>query len=186
MTGRPVNSWVIGLLCWSAAVQSQPVPTGYQQVAIEYGLPPALLYAVALTESGQSSLSKGQFRPWPWALNINGEGHYFPSRQRAWQALQTALTETGNSVDIGLMQVSWRYHRAALESTWQALDPYHNLRVAAAILRDCYVEHTNWMQSAGCYHAPNDPAKARAYVRRVKQHWMQLADTSQEVRFDRP
>ena len=101
MGSWPIIPCVIGLLWWSTAAQSQSVPVGYQQVASEYGLPPGLLYAVALTESGQSSLSGGQFRPWPWALNIDGEGHYFPSRQMAWQALQAVLTQTKTSVDIG-------------------------------------------------------------------------------------
>ncbi len=186
MQGRPVIPWVIGLLCCSAAVQAQSIPAGYRQVAIKYELPPALLYAVALTESGQSWLSNGLFRPWPWALNINGEGRYFSSRQKAWQALEEALVEVDSSVDIGLMQISWRYHRAALGSTWQALDPYHNLGVAAAILRDCYVEHANWISSTGCYHAPNDPAKAQAYAMRVKQHWTRLGDAGEEVWIERP
>lgn len=186
MVSRSITLWIVGLLSWSTTTQSQPVPEGYQQVASEYGLPPALLYAVALTESGQSSLSKGQFRPWPWALNINGEGHYFSSRQVAWHALQVALSEADTSVDVGLMQISWRYHRSALGSSWQALDPYHNLRVAAALLSDCFAESSNWIQSAGCYHAPNNPARANRYGRRVQSHWMRLTDTPQEARVDYP
>jgi len=186
MARRSVIVWFVGFMWWSTTAQSQPVPVGYQQVASEYGLPPALLYAVALTESGQSSLSEGQFRPWPWALNIDGEGHYFPSRQMAWQALEVVLTETKAPVDIGLMQISWRYHRLALGSSWQALDPYHNLRVAAGILRDCSVAYTNWIKSAGCYHAPNDPVRADHYSQRVKAHWMRLTDTPTEVRLEYP
>jgi hypothetical protein len=187
--GWPVIPWVairciIGLLCWPVVVGAQSIPAGYRQVALEYDLPPALLYAVALTESGQSLLSDGRFLPWPWAHNIGGEGHFFPSRQQAWQALQTALANTNNSVDIGLMQINWRYHHIALGSAWQALDPYHNLRVAAAILRDCYIEHTNWIQSAGCYHAPNDVTRAQAYAARVKRHWLRLADTQEEAWFE--
>ncbi|NKB65227.1 MAG: transglycosylase SLT domain-containing protein [Gammaproteobacteria bacterium] len=173
---------IIGLLGCSAVtsiVNGETVPAGYVQVANRYNIPPVLLYAVALTESGQSSFSDGRFRPWPRTLNINGEGHYFSSRQAAWQALQL-------SVDIGLMQISWRYHRAALGSAWQALDPYHNLSVAAAILRDCQKENTRWIERVGCYHAPNDSARAMRYARRVKAHWEQLADPSQEVFNDIP
>lgn len=186
MTRRPIVVWICSLLCGTFIVEAQSIPSGYQRVATEYDLPPALLYAVALTESGQSALSEGRFRPWPWALNINGEGHYFTSRQEALQALQAALMHTNSSVDIGLMQINWRYHRAALGSAWQALDPYHNLRVAAAILRDCLNEHTNWMQTAGCYHAPNDSTRAQAYASRVQQHWAQIADIEQGDRFERP
>ena len=84
------------------------------------------------------------------------------------------------------MQISWRYHRSVLGSSWQALDPYHNLRAAAAILRDCFVEHSHWIQSAGCYHAPNDPARADRYGQRVKTHWMRLTDSSQEEGLENP
>ncbi|HBX71741.1 MAG TPA: lytic transglycosylase [Halieaceae bacterium] len=171
MANWPITLCLIGLLWWSTAAQSQSVPVGYQQIASEYGLPPGLLYAVALTESGQSSLSDGQFRPWPWALNIDGEGHYFPSRQRAWLALETVLTETKTSVDIGLMQISWRYHRSVLGSSWQALDPYHNLRVGAHILAQCYQQRLEWWSAAGCYHAPNNATLARRYQARVQRHW---------------
>ena len=186
MHRRPLVVLIIGLLCGSFIVEAQSIPGGYQRVATEYNLPPALLYAVALTESGQSALSEGQFRPWPWALNINGAGHYFTSRQDALQALQVALANAASSVDIGLMQVNWRYHHAALGSAWEALDPYHNMRVAAAILRDCLNEHTNWMQTAGCYHAPNDSTRAQAYASRVQQHWAQIDDIEQGDRFEHP
>ena len=186
MTGRWISVGLVSLLLWSTGTKSQPVPAGYRQVAVEYGLPAALLYAVALTESGQSSFSLGQYRPWPWALNIDGVGHYFLSRQETWHALQMALAGTDASVDIGLMQISWRYHRSALGSPWQALDPYHNLRVAAALLRDCFVEHGNWIETAGCYHAPNDPARADRYGRRVEKRWTQLIDSTREVPVDSP
>jgi len=187
MPRRLIVVWIVGLLCGVAfTVEAQSIPGGYQRVATQYDLPPALLYVVALTESGQSALSEGRFRPWPWALNINGAGHYFTSRQEALQALQSALDNANSSVDIGLMQVNWRYHHAALGSPWQALDPYHNLRVAAAILRDCFIEHTDWMQAAGCYHAPNNLIRAQAYASRVQQHWTQHADTEQEGRFEHP
>ncbi|NKB61231.1 MAG: transglycosylase SLT domain-containing protein [Gammaproteobacteria bacterium] len=180
---------IVGLLGCSAVtsvVNSETIPAGYVQVANRYDIPPVLLYAVALTESGQSSLSDGRFRPWPWTLNINGEGHYFPSRQAAWQALQSSVDIANNSVDIGLMQISWRYHSTALGSAWQALAPYHNLTVAAAILRDCQKKNTSWNERVGCYHAPNDSARAISYALRVKVHWEQLSDPSQEVVNDIP
>lgn len=154
--------------CVNAMAQS--IPTGYQQVAAEYAVPPEVLYAVALTESGQSARSGGEWRPWPWTLNVAGEGRYFASREQAWQVLEQALSESGASVDIGLMQVNWFYHRRALVSTWQALDPYHNLRVAAAILRDCHDIHDDWLRSAGCYHSPNHLVRAESYAQRVQRH----------------
>lgn len=157
-------------------LRADEVPFAYQKIALENGLPAPLFYAVALTESGQSGLSRNQFRPWPWTLNVNGKGLYFPSRKAAWQALQRALDSDERSVDIGLMQVNWRYHQKDLGSAWQSLDPYHNLRVGAAILRQCYLTEADWWASLGCYHAPGNPVKAASYRERVKGHWRKLTE----------
>jgi hypothetical protein len=93
---------------------------------------------VALAESGKQVLSADVFRPWPWTLNVAGQGYYFDSKQDAWQALKDWLQAGRRSIDIGLMQVNWRYHQDKLGSPWLALDPYHNLRAGAEILQDCY------------------------------------------------
>lgn len=55
------------------------------------------------------------------------------------------------------------------------------MRVAAALLRDCLIEHRTWIESAGCYHAPNDPARANRYGRRVQERWAQVLDATEEV-----
>ena len=60
------------------------------------------------------------------------------------------------------------------------------VRVAAIILRDCFTEHCNWIQSAGCYHAPSDPARADRYGQRVKAYWMRLTNTPAEMRLEYP
>ena len=146
------------------------VPPVYQRIAQANNIPPTLFYAIALTESGQRQWSR-QHRPWPWTLNVNGQGHYYPSRKAAWLALQAALA-TNRNVDVGLMQVSWRYHRKGLGTSWLALDPQHNLRVSAAILQRCFTRVGDWPTAVGCYHAPNDPIRAARYQQRVSQYWI--------------
>ena len=160
-------------VCTGIARASEPVPEGYRAVANEVGIPHTVLYAVALTESGKPLDTKG-FRPWPWTLNVAGQGHYFRSRTEAWQALQQLLGNGKTSIDIGLMQVNWRYHQTMLGSPWQALDPYHNLRVGARILRTCFEQKGDWWSGIGCYHAPNNPERADRYRRRVQSRWQRL------------
>ena len=150
------------------------IPSGYLAVAAESNIPHSLLYAVALTESGKRMPSSSTIRPWPWTLNIAGRGVFFDSRQSAWQALIDSLEAGERSIDIGLMQVNWRYHQARLGSPWQALDPYHNLRVGASILQECYSGDRDWWASVGCYHAPNNPRRADQYRRRVILHWQRV------------
>jgi soluble lytic murein transglycosylase-like protein len=155
------------------------VPPGYRQVAAEYGIPPALFYAVALTESG-ARLASGKFRPWPWTLNVGGKGHYFLTRETAFAALQTHRADGKRSIDIGLMQVNWHYYSARLRDPWQALDPYFNLRASAEILAAHYKKTGDWWVAVGRYHSPGakPTAQRRAarYVARVKRHWQKLED----------
>jgi hypothetical protein len=73
------------------------------------------------------------------------------------------------------MQVNWRYHQQKLGDSWQALEPYHNLRVAALILRDCYEQRRDWWAGVGCYHSPSNTLRAQRYRARVVGHWQRLA-----------
>ena len=153
---------------------SSTVPHGYRQVAAEYGIPPKIFYAVALAESGRVVGEQAELHPWPWTLNIRGKSHYFDRRRAAERALAAALLSGEDGVDVGLMQVNWRYHQAGLQSPRAALDPYRNLRAAAAILHACHSTHSDWWSAVGCYHAPADRARALAYRARVADHWRRL------------
>ena len=95
-------------------------------------------------------------------------------RTQVQQALDSFLDVGFESIDIGLMQVNWRYHRQSLENPQLALDPYHNLRVAAKILQDCHQSHQDWWDAVGCYHAPNSPQRADRYRARVFEHWQRV------------
>ena len=147
------------------------VPSGYRLVASEKKIPESIFYAVALAESGRTLPADGVRRPWPWTLNVAGDGYYYATRHEAWQALRDWLDQGKRSIDIGLMQVNWRYHQSRLGDPWQALDPYHNLRVGADILQDCYATRRDWWVSVGCYHAPANPERATRYRRRVESLW---------------
>ena len=173
--GWPVVFAVLLLPAMSRANES--VPAGYRRIAAEQGIPQSVLFAVALTESGKPTGQAGALRPWPWTLNIAGRGYFFGSRQAAWQALTAYLKAGKRSIDVGLMQVNWRYHQDQLGTPWQALDPYHNLRVGAGILQSCYVTRQDWWASVGCYHAPTDTHRANRYRRRVVSHWQRIVKT---------
>ena len=165
-------------LLWIAACPlshaANGVPPLYRIVAAEYGIPMALFYAVALAESGKRIESDSRRRPWPWTLNIAGKGRYFSTRWQAWRALDQSLQSGQESVDIGLMQVNWRFHEPRLRNSWMALDPHHNLAVGAEILKNCYAKRRDWWASVGCYHAPADRDRARRYRQRVVALWREL------------
>lgn len=176
----PAGRWKAGLrvcmlcLAGNSVGAGETVPSGYQVVATERAIPEAIFYAVALTESGRDVEAQGIRRPWPWTLNVAGKGYYYSTRLEAWQALRDWLAQGRRSIDIGLMQVNWRYHRERLGDPWQALDPYHNMRVGAEILQDCYASRQDWWDSVGCYHAPANSERASRYRRRVETQWRRI------------
>lgn len=153
---------------------SSVVPAGYQRVAAIHGIPGDVFYAVALAESGKRIEHLRALRPWPWTLNVQGDGRFYPSRRAAASALRETLATGRTSVDIGLMQVNWRYHRRALGAIDDALDPYRNLHVAAAILNACHKSRRDWWAAVGCYHAPNNPHRAERYRERVRTLWRDI------------
>lgn len=170
--------WTSGVIVLVAAMAiatdglaREAVPVAYRQVASEFGIPPDLLYAMALAESGRVAVDEGEQRPWPWTLNIAGEGRFFNSRMEAWRALDRSLGEGEQRIDVGLMQIHWRYHRTLLKSSWLALEPHRNLQLAAGILAECYQKRREWWASVGCYHAPGNDRLARKYRERVLSHW---------------
>ena len=83
-------------------------------------------------------------------------------------------------MDIGLLQVNWHYHRAALVDPWTALAPYHNLRVGARILYRRYRATGDWWRAVGAYHAPRHAERARWYRARVAR-WFARIDQSETV-----
>lgn len=154
-----------------------PVPSGYRAVAEAHGVPSDVFYAVALAESGRRIPALATSRPWPWTLNVEGDGRFYSSRWAAAAALQDELSIGQTWVDVGLMQVNWHHHRTALGEADLALDPYRNLSIAAAILVACHRSQGDWWAAVGCYHAPHDPDRAARYRDRVRAIWRELRDS---------
>lgn len=148
------------------------IPLAFVQVGREYGVPPEVIYAVAMTESRsvfQTSTSTSTSMPWPWTLNVAGTPMRFESRESAHAAVMAHLAKGETRIDVGLMQIHWAVHSAQLGSSWRALDPWFNLRYGASVLRNCFLRHGEWVAAAGCYHAPNRPTIAARYQSRFME-----------------
>ena len=70
------------------------------------GVPPQVLYAIALTETGRKS--GGRVRPYPWAINREGKGYWFKTREEALAFGQQSLAEGRRSFDVGCVQINYR------------------------------------------------------------------------------
>ena len=66
------NAWP-GSLCRSAVLAAEHA----------HAIPAGLLLAIGLVESGRTDPQTGQRSPWPWAVNVEGRGALFDTREAA-------------------------------------------------------------------------------------------------------
>ncbi|WP_285374219.1 transglycosylase SLT domain-containing protein [Pseudomonas sp. lyk4-TYG-107] len=156
-----------------AASISTP-PPAYNLEARKAGVPSNLLFAVALQESGITL--RGLRIPWPWTLNIAGQGRYFIKQTDACSALQSALSQwPASRIDVGLTQINLGHQRRFYRHPCEVLWPHRNLEIAAIILREQYRTGESWLLAAGRYHRPSGGPLAARYRRRIERHLEQLA-----------
>ncbi|MAC35375.1 transglycosylase SLT domain-containing protein [Parahaliea mediterranea] len=165
--------WVVICLGWlvvspSTADTALP-PPAYQLAAHEAGVPSAVLYAIALQESGTDIRDRQV--PWPWTLNVAGQPRRLATRDGACAELTTALETTpARRIDVGLGQINVGYHAHRVTHPCDLLDPYQNLAIAAAILREQHKTGEGWLHAVGRYHRPAGGEPAERYRRSIHQH----------------
>ena len=71
-----------------------------------YGVPTGLLQAIGLVESGRRDEVTGRREPWPWAINAEGEPHFFETKQQAVAWVRQAQSRGMQSIDVGCAQVN--------------------------------------------------------------------------------
>ncbi|AKI02142.1 transglycosylase family protein [Hoeflea sp. IMCC20628] len=127
-----------------------------------HGVPPGILHSVGLTETGR----KGSL--YPYALNIEGRTVFAKSRTDAIREFDRARADGKTLIDLGCMQINYRYHGAKFASVAAMLDPHANVDYAARFLARLHARHETWTMAVARYHAgpDNDPAQ-KHYVCRV-------------------
>lgn len=173
-----VSNWCAGLLAIVTLINSCAgsacVPPAFNRVAKEYNIPADIFYAIALAESGHSTQIYG-FKVWPWALNIEKQSYYPESKQAALELIDLAIKKGSNQFDVGLMQVSWRFHKSTFNANAEyALDVAANLRAGAKIFSEFLSQADEVWQAVGFYNAgasqrPSSLKAASRYRERVKR-----------------
>ena len=157
--GRPEGRlWLAGLLglfailqpAGSGADNNSRVESPYVVAARNANVPPDLLIAIAGAESGYH----------PWALNIRGHQVFCQSREEAESVLAKTPTD---DVDIGLMQINWRFWgpRSGVASKAELLDPGKNLELGATILKDCLIRGGSLWHRISNYHSGGSRERER-------------------------
>jgi hypothetical protein len=124
--------------------------------AKQAGVPYDVLLAISVVETGRD------LRPWPWTVNLGGEGHWLDSKAEAEVLVQTALDEGRTNIDIGCFQLNLRWHASAFSSIEEMLDPDRNALYAAGYLAEMHARTGDWTQAAAAYHSAT-PEHAERY-----------------------
>lgn len=162
-----VSSWA------NVALAQEVPPPAYQIAAQRAGVPSAVLFAVALQESGTSL--QGRLIPWPWTLNVAGISERYASRDEACTRLKQVLNTTpADRLDAGLGQINLGYQAHRYTHPCELLDPYQNLAVAADILHEQHTPGEDWLLAIGRYHRPAGGLPAARYRSSVNQHLLRV------------
>ncbi|WP_337876567.1 lytic transglycosylase domain-containing protein [Elioraea sp.] len=144
-----------------------------------YGIPFALLAALGRVESGRRDPETGTFGPWPWTINAEGRGQFFPTKAEAIAEVRRLQARGVRSIDVGCMQVNLMHHPHAFATLEEAFDPARNADYAARFLVELQQRTNNWLQAAAHYHSQT-PEFAEAYRAKVVAAW------PEESRLPRP
>ncbi|MBY0264163.1 MAG: lytic transglycosylase domain-containing protein [Holosporales bacterium] len=140
-----------------------------ERVESLYGIPPQLLKAIALTESGR--MQGDRFVPWPWTINVNGKGYFYPTKAEAIKAVKNFQKKGIRSIDVGCMQINLMHHPKAFSSLEEAFDPEANIRYGGEFLVKLRENNKGiWKQAVGFYHSSR-PQFYEPYRQRVIKTW---------------
>ncbi|WP_415405004.1 transglycosylase SLT domain-containing protein [Tateyamaria sp. SN3-11] len=132
----------------------------------ETKVPLDVLRTITRTETGLLRL--GRLQPWPWTVNIEGEGHWFQTEAEAQAFVFEHFKRGIRSFDIGCFQINYRWHSQAFRSIEEMFDPAANAVYAARFLSKLHAEFGAWTSAAGAYHS-RTPKYARTYKTRFAE-----------------
>lgn len=135
-----------------------------RQAAERSGVPFDVLMAISIVETGHDG------KPWPWTINVDGEGHWLESAEAAAELVEQALGEGVTNVDLGCFQLNLRWHAGSFTSAEDMLDPARNALYAANYLAGHFAKTGDWALAAAAYHSAT-PEHADRYRARFEEAW---------------
>ncbi len=179
---RHVAAFGLALLIGVQPVQSREASLCYDAArlaAARNNIPFAVLWGITQTETGRNE--SGVVEPWPWTLNIHGQGYWLNSRDAARRRATQSIALGHDSVDLGCFQINYRWHHQHFTSVDEMLDPDAGATYAAKFLKSLFAEKGNWSEAAGAYHS-RTPRHAARYRERFDRFYARAtAKTNQSA-----
>ena len=128
-----------------------------------------MLSSISRVEAGRK-LSSGEVKGWPWSINHAGKGLYFETKKGALKYLKNAVSNGSKNIDVGCMQLNYRWHKGAFSSLDDMFDPEKNIQYAAKFVKELYGRHQNWEDVIKHYHS-NKKKFNVPYYQKVSKVW---------------
>ncbi len=129
----------------------------FDSAAQEMDVPTEITQAIARVESNGT----------PYALNVEGKGYFFDSKEEALAAAAKAESE-GRSFDSGIMQINnWWLKRFGIPLE-AVFDPEANILLGSWILKQEMERGSDTWAAVGRYHSPNAD-RGNNYAQLVRQ-----------------
>ncbi|HEY1935320.1 MAG TPA: hypothetical protein VGG99_25215 [Acetobacteraceae bacterium] len=128
------------------------------------------MLAIGKIESGRWDVARGESLPWPWAIDVHGQGRLFDSEAAALDAARNELASGNRNVDVGCFQINLQYHPLAFAGLAQAFDARANADYAARFLSDLHAQLGTWEAAVATYHSAS-AGLGEPYQHRVFAIW---------------
>ena len=135
----------------------------------KYGLPENILLSISRVESGYQKVN-GVIRAWPWTLNAGGDSSYFQTKEDALRSLEERIKKGVTNIDIGCMQLNFRWHKDFFNNLSDMINPIENVDYAARFLNKLHQRHRSWEKAVKYYHSSKSKFNVK-YYRKVKAVW---------------
>jgi len=179
--GMVLRLLTLMLLCLAGPVAAEPtIATGLApgllcRRAIESAergtaIAPHLLAAISRVESGRQDPLSGQWHPWPWTVDAEGQGSFYDTKAEAVAAVRAMQARGVQSIDVGCMQVNLMHHPDAFPNLEMAFEPQVNAAYAARFLRELFAQTGDWSKATALYHSAT-PELGAEYQRKVQAVW---------------
>ena len=135
----------------------------------KYGLPENILLSISRVESGYQKVD-GIIRAWPWTLNAGGDSAYFQTKAAALRSLKSRINKGVTNIDVGCMQLNYRWHKKFFKSLSDMISPTKNVYYGARFLKKLHERHGSWEKAVKYYHSSKSKFNVK-YYRKVEAVW---------------
>ena len=151
---------VFGSFSLSPETRAQPTCEGAMRLAARSNdMPLNILYAVGLTESGRNGVLQ------PFEMNIDGRSEHSSGLREAITKFHVERSRGARMIDIGCMQINYRWHGDRFKSLASIFDPGENVDYAARFLKELWSREGSWTLAVARYNAgPNNDRAQKTYV----------------------